>query len=289
MGRGGSKPVHRALKSLRPRLRASTGTSPLSPVIHRENLDDKIYATLRSLILDRRIAPGERVPVDRLAEEMGVSRTPIVNALKRLSQEQIVEWHSHRGVYVRHFSKRELARLFEVREVLEGLAARRAAARISAAEVDEITATFKALDLTPHGPALQRYIEKDRYFHLRLLELAENPPLTHAVNSVHLMIFTYQLGLSRPPAETIKEHWDILAALRKQDPEASEAAMRQHMRRSRERYDREADTEEAQVESQGTSPRARRAGGRAPTQAALMPDGGGQETKRQRSQKGERK
>jgi DNA-binding GntR family transcriptional regulator len=220
---------------------------PLSSVIHRENLDDKIYKQLRSLILERRILPGERVPVDRLAREMGVSRTPIVNALKRLAQEQVVDWHSHTGVYVRTLSKRELARLFEVREVLEGLAARRAAERISLAEVDELTAMFKVLDLSTIGPALQTYIEKDRYFHLRLLELAENASLTHAVNAVHLMVFTYQLGISRPPAETIKEHWAILAALRKQDPDASEAAMRLHLRRSRERYDQEADEEEARL------------------------------------------
>ncbi len=217
---------------------------PLSSVIHRENLDDKIYTQLRALIMERRILPGTRVPVDRLAQEMGVSRTPIVNALKRLAQEQVVDWHSHRGVYVRSLSKRELARLFEVREVLEGLAARRAAERISVAEVDALTAMFKGLDLTPRGSALPRYIEKDRHFHLRLLELADNAALTHAVNAVHLMIFTYQLGLSRPPAETIKEHWAILAALRKQDPDASEAAMRLHMRRSRERYDQDADAEE---------------------------------------------
>jgi DNA-binding GntR family transcriptional regulator len=220
---------------------------PLSSVIHRENLDDKIYTRLRDLIMQRRILPGERIPVDRLAREMGVSRTPVVNALKRLAQEQIVDWHSHSGMYVRALSKRELARLFEVREVLEGLAARRAAERISVAEVDDLTAMFKALDVNSGGPALQRYIEKDRHFHLRLLELAGNAPLTHAVNAVHLMVFTYQFGLSRPPAETIKEHWAILAALRKQDPDASEAAMRLHLRRSRVRYDEEADAEEAHL------------------------------------------
>ena len=194
--------------------------------------------------MERRIVPGERIPIDRLALEMGVSRTPIVNALKRLAQEQVVDWPSHNGVYVRTLSKRELARLFEVREVLEGLAARRAAERISVAEVDELTAMFKGLDLAPSGPAVQKYIERDQYFHLRLLELAENAPLTHAVNSVHFMVFTYQLGISRPLTETIKEHWAILAALRKQDPDASEAAMRLHLRLSRERYDLEADAEE---------------------------------------------
>jgi len=76
------------------------------------------------------------------------------------------------------------------------------------------------------------------------LELAGNPFLAHAMDAVNLMVVTYQMGLARPPAETIREHWVILAALRKQDPDASEAAMRAHMRRTVERMDREADAEE---------------------------------------------
>ena len=69
---------------------------------------------------------------------MGVSRTPLVNALKRLAQERIVEWVSRRGIYVKRFTKREMARLFQVREALEGLSARLAAPRIDRDEVDRL-------------------------------------------------------------------------------------------------------------------------------------------------------
>ena len=220
---------------------------PLDQLIDHENLDDKIYARIRLMLAERRIMPGERINVDRIARNLGVSRTPVVNALKRLRQEHVVEWVLRRGVYVRQFTTRELARLFEVREMLEGLAARRAAVRISRDEVERMVAGFRALDLSGHGLALEQYIAEDRAFHLRLLALAENAYLAHAMESVNLMIFTYQMGLARPPAETVKEHWTILAALRKRDPDASEAAMRLHLRRSRERLDRQADAEERQA------------------------------------------
>ncbi len=233
----------------------SSDLDPLSQTIEHENLDDKIHARLRTLIVERRILPGDRIQVDRLARNFGVSRTPVVNALKRLAQEQVVEWALRRGVYVKRLSTRELARLFEVREVLEGLAARRAAPRITRAEVDRLTAMFRGLDLSPQGPALQRYIECDRAFHLRLIELAGNAFLAHAMDAVNLMVFTYQMGLARPPAETIREHWVILAALRKQDPDASEAAMRAHMRRTVERMEREADAEERSSGAPAGGPR----------------------------------
>ena len=224
---------------------------PLDQLIERENLDDTIYARIRLMIAERRIVPGERINVDRIARNLGVSRTPVVNALKRLGQEHVVEWVLRRGAFVRQFTTRELARLFEVREMLEGLAARRAAERISRDEVDRLAARFRALDLSDDGPALERYIAEDRAFHLRLLALADNAHLTHAMESVNLMVFTYQMGLARPPAETVKEHWTILAALRKHDPDASEAAMRLHLRRSCERLDQLADAEERQVAAEG--------------------------------------
>ena len=241
---------------------------PLDQMIDHENLDDKIYVRIRLMLAERRIMPGERINVDRIARNLGVSRTPVVNALKRLRQEHVVEWVLRRGVYVRQFTTRELARLFEVREMLEGLAARRAAMRISRDEVDRMLARFRALDLSGHGLALEQYIDEDRAFHLRLLALAENAYLAHAMESVNLMIFTYQMGLARPPVETVKEHWTILTALRKRDPDASEAAMRLHLRRSRERLDRQADAEERQAADTHEGARPPRGTPRVPNRAA---------------------
>ena len=115
----------------------------LSLVVQHENLDEKIYATLRKLILERQFQPGERILVDHLAAEMGVSRTPILNALRRLSQEGVVEIFARRGIYVRRYEKAEMARLFAVREVLDGLATRLAAAHIQKSEIDDFTQAFR--------------------------------------------------------------------------------------------------------------------------------------------------
>ncbi len=228
--------------------RMPRATAPPSLRIEHENLDDKIYARLKALIAERRMLPGERILQDRLAREMGVSRTPLVNALKRLAQERLVEWVSRRGIYVKRFTKREMARLFEVREALEGLAARLAAPRIGRDEVDRLAEMFRGLDVAPTAAAIRRYVERDRHFHWRLVELAGNEQLAHAMDSVNMMFFAYQDGLVRPAAETVQEHWTILEALRRKDPDASEAAMRLHIRRSVEQLEKEAEAEEMQAE-----------------------------------------
>jgi len=234
-------------KSLPGQLLQRVRAGSLSLAIQHENLEDKIYTQLRGLIAQRQILPGERIPVDDLAREMGVSRTPVLNALKRLAQERVVEFFSRRGIYVRRFTKQEMARLFAVREVLEGLAARLAAAQINAAEVDRLTALFRGFEGTSTPAQIRRYVQRDRAFHARLVEVAGNEQLTAAVESVHMMFYIYQAGLVRPPAETLPEHRAILEALRRRDPDASEAAMRRHIRRSLERLQQEA-------ESEGTGP-----------------------------------
>jgi DNA-binding GntR family transcriptional regulator len=236
-----------ATKPLRPRRTARPAVIP-SLLIEHESLDDKIYARLKALIAERRLLPGERILQDRLAREMGVSRTPLVNALKRLAQERLVEWVSRRGIYVKRFTKREMARLFEVREVLEGLSARLAAPRIDRDEVERLVEMFRGLDVAPTPAAVRRYVERDRYFHWRLVEIAGNEQLANAVESVNMMFFAWQDGLVRPAAETVQEHFAILEALRRRDPDASEAAMRLHIRRSLERLEKEAEAEEAQAE-----------------------------------------
>ena len=89
------------------------------------------------MIAEGELSPGQRILQEKLARGMGVSRsrTPLVNALRRLAQERLVEWVSRRGIYVKRFSLREMAQLFEVREGLEPIAARLAATQIAPAEV----------------------------------------------------------------------------------------------------------------------------------------------------------
>ena len=91
-----------------------------------ENLDHKVYRQLKAMILDQHLKPGSKIYQEELANDLGISRTPLVNALKRLEQEQLIIAIPRRGFSVRQFSEEEMIRIFELREVLEGLAARRA-------------------------------------------------------------------------------------------------------------------------------------------------------------------
>ena len=92
-----------------------------------ENLDRKVYRELKSMIVDRKLKPGDKILQEKISQEFGVSRTPLMCALKKLEQEKLVQAIARRGFYVRRFTKEEVLEAFELREILEGLAARRAA------------------------------------------------------------------------------------------------------------------------------------------------------------------
>lgn len=196
------------------------------------NIEDRLYDHLRVMIVGGRLLPGERVVPEQLAHEMGVSRTPILSALKRLTQDSLFEWRPRRGVFVRRLSTRELALVFELREMLEGLAARRAATRITADQLQTLRSLFEGIP-TQETPVNRRnYLLRDWEFHSTVLRLADSAPLTQTIQSVHIMVLAFGGGVLRSIREVLAEHEAIFDALSKRNPDAAEAAMRTHINRS---------------------------------------------------------
>ncbi|WMW65261.1 GntR family transcriptional regulator [Nitratidesulfovibrio liaohensis] len=199
-------------------------------VIRHENLDEKVYERIRAMIADGVLAPGQRVAQETLATCLGVSRTPLVNALKRLAQDGLLRAIPRRGFRVRELSTQELVQLFELRERLEPLAAELAALRISPDEAERMADEWRAMASLPDTPeAHQAYIERDRAFHRRLAELSGNPFLRAAMDPVSMLAAAYLHGTPRPWEDTVPDHLAVIEALRRGDPAASGAAMRNHI------------------------------------------------------------
>jgi DNA-binding GntR family transcriptional regulator len=225
--------------------RRKPGKKDDANIIERKNLDDIIYQRIMQMIINQELLPGQRVYLDHLADQMGVSRTPVVNALKRLAQERFVDWVNRRGIYIKRLSKGEIAQIYQLREGLESMAARLAATCMDEKEVDRWVAVFKSFKVKETTAVVRRYIDVDRDFHWRIEELSGNPHLRAAMRIVNMMIAAYWFGLPRTIAEAIPEHMDLLDAMRRKDPEAAENAMRVHIRRSVEKLLRDAEAEEA--------------------------------------------
>ena len=201
-----------------------------------ENLDQKAYTLLKEMITNRKLLPGEKIRQEKLAGELGISRTPLVSALKYLEREKLVEAKPRRGFFVRLFTREEMVSIFELREVLEGLAARRAASAITSSQIKKLQTYFQDFKALPEITDVKAYAREDRRFHTFVTEVGSKEFLKSILQAYNIISFSYQVlsseGLVRPPAETLVEHLAIVEAICRKDPEAAEEWMRRHFRTS---------------------------------------------------------
>ena len=202
--------------------------------IEYENLDQKVYQLVKGMIENRQLLPGKKIPQEKLAKEMGISRTPLIAALKFLEHEKLVEAKPRRGYYVRLFSIEEMVSIFEIREVLEGLSARRAAKVITKDEARQLQAIFQTYLSVDDITDYQAYSRADRQFHMLIADIASREFLTSILQTFNIISLAYQYptreGLIRHPNETIHDHLKIADAICNHDSETAEKLMREHLR-----------------------------------------------------------
>jgi len=201
-----------------------------------ENLDHKAYLILKNMIISRKLLPGEKIPQEKLAQDLGISRTPLVSALKYLEKEKLVEAIPRRGFYVRLFSKEEMISIFELREVLEGLAARRAAHNISDFQIKNLREFFKQFQKSTDITDIKGYATEDRHFHNFVADIGAKEFLKSILQTYNIIYASYLFlsseGLVRIPNETIHEHIEVINAISRRDPDTAEKLMRQHLKKS---------------------------------------------------------
>ena len=201
-----------------------------------ENLDQKAYEIIKKLIIDRKLLPGEKIPQEKLAQELGISRTPLVSALKFLEHEKLVEAKPRRGFFVRLFTKHEMISILELREVLEGLAARRAANTITEAQIEKLNTFFKQFAEADEITDIRAYAIEDRRFHNFITEVGAKEFLKSILQTYNIISASYLFlsseGLVRPPNDTINEHLEVINSISQRDAETAEKLMRRHLKRS---------------------------------------------------------
>jgi DNA-binding GntR family transcriptional regulator len=218
-------------------LRASAKRRVVNLGAEHENLDQKAYQILKTMIMDRQLLPGEKIPQEKLAEDLGISRTPLINALKFLEKEKLVQSIPRRGFFMRTFTQKEMISIFELREVLEGLAARKAAQKITDNQIVQLGKFFKQFAGDKDIDDIRAYAREDRRFHKFLLDIGAKEFLKSILETYNVISYSYQVvspeGLVRHPGETIREHRAMIDAIAGRDAEAAENLMRRHFQRSR--------------------------------------------------------
>lgn len=189
-----------------------------------------VYESLREAISDGRIAAGERVREEEVARNLGVSRTPVREALQRLQQRGLLVLGAGRGLVVARLSQQQIVELYAMRQILEGSAARFAATHATPAEIAVLYQLQEELKAT-EGDALL-HTNLNRQFHQAIYEAAHNRYLLQTLDSLldsFALLRNTTFRLPHRQRNSDEERRRIIAAIEKRDPDLAEKEAREHI------------------------------------------------------------
>lgn len=202
------------------------------------SIQAKVIAEMRARIIGGEVDPGAPLSELALADEFGVSRTPVREAFKQLQTEGLVEIRPRVGTFVTTPSRREITELFEMKELLEGAAARLLAQRGRVPEIDRLRNNLTEADAAVARDDREHYAKLVGEFHDLLITGADNSKLeAHYKTLMNQLAYPrlVKTSLDQPgrPLQSDREHHRVLELIIEKDGDSAEQVMREHVRASR--------------------------------------------------------
>lgn len=199
-------------------------------------LYQQVAERLRERIFSHELPPGTWVDEQALAEQYGISRTPLREALKVLASEGLVTLKPRRGCYVTEISDRDLDEIFTVMAMLEGECARVIASRATDADLARLQTVHADLEQAARAGDIDGFFEANQAFHHAIQEIADNHWLLHVIEDLRKVIKLsrhHSLYSEGRLEQALAEHRAVLDALIARDASAAETRMREHIRSGR--------------------------------------------------------
>ena len=200
------------------------------------SLHDEVASQLRERIFSGALAPGSYVDEPALCAELGISRTPLREALKVLTAEGLLRHEPRRGCFVAEITERDLDEIFPVIALLEGRCAFEAASNASDAELVELEQLHDKLNRAARAKRINDYYAVNYAIHEAIIALANNRWLAQVIGDLRKILKLARLQQLHAPGrleQSLSEHMAVFAALKARDAEGAEAAMRTLLTRQR--------------------------------------------------------
>ncbi|MFZ5511452.1 MAG: GntR family transcriptional regulator [Pseudomonadota bacterium] len=204
--------------------------------IKQPALYEEVAERLRQRIFRHELAPGAWIDEQALAEEFGISRTPLREALKVLAAEGLVTLKPRRGCYVTELSEQDLDEIFDLMALLEGRCAAEAVRRMGAGALAQLERLHDELERAAAAGDIDRFFEANQGFHLTLQQIAGNRWLLQVIQDLRKVMKLnrhHSLFLEGRLEQSLEEHRAIMEAIRDRDAARAEEAMRAHLRSGR--------------------------------------------------------
>ena len=204
----------------------------LDKVDNVPSLKDKAYTAIKGAILSLKLEPGAPLVENDLARQLGISKTPVRDALQELEREGFVTRVLFKGTYVTDVTMKSMTEVFQLRAVLEGLAARLATPLFAAKELDQVAADLTAAEAALAAGNLAVCSERGQRLHKAIINKVDNQRLTTIIHNLDDHVRRFRAlsdRISGRLGKSVKEHRRVLDALYRKDSTAAEQAMRDHL------------------------------------------------------------
>lgn len=200
-------------------------------------LRDVVFQTLREAILKGDLRPGERLMELQLASKLGVSRTPIREAIRMLEQEGLAVTIPRKGAEVARMTEKNMEDVLQIREALDDLAVQVACDKMTEQQLDNLTVAMKNFENAVQAGDLKHIVAYDVEFHDIIYESTDNPRLVTLLSNLREQIYRYRVEYLKEKENypmLVKEHETIVAALKEKNKKRVTDAMRCHIRNQAE-------------------------------------------------------
>jgi DNA-binding GntR family transcriptional regulator len=199
---------------------------------------EKAFLYIQKQILERKIIPGQRIVERAIAQECGMSKTPVREALQRLKDLGLVSGDFQTGVYVINITGKDALEIFDLREVLEGLSARLATENANQESIQEIEDILEESRFAMDSNDAKRYSDLDQEFHFLMMRLGENDRLFEIYHRLRVQASILMRSSMRLPdrgmEKSFNEHMAIFEMMKKGDTVNCERSARQHIVNTRD-------------------------------------------------------
>ncbi|HEY0753800.1 MAG TPA: GntR family transcriptional regulator [Ktedonobacteraceae bacterium] len=202
--------------------------------LKKETLETRVYQELRTAIVKRRLANGERLIQDVLATQFGTSRIPVRDALKRLETEGLVKLDERGSYMVSIFGSADLEEVYGLRMILEPYAAGKAMERMTASDFEELAGIEQELREMADQQDIERYVHLNQAYHMTLYEFSQQRRLSAMIKSLWLGLAPLTpIAVPGQLERSVNEHAHLLQALREKQPAVVENLLRTHIQHAK--------------------------------------------------------
>jgi DNA-binding GntR family transcriptional regulator len=197
--------------------------------INQQNLSFEAYNKIKQMILDDVLKSGEKIYQEKMAEKLGISKIPLIQALSILQKERLIKYTTGKGFSVRKISTTEFHELLDLRGALEGLAVKKIALNINDGIKKQLLSFLKDFEKYYQENNLIKYAEVDKKFHFYIFETSKNSYLPHINESFNILILVYTKGFKSDLVASMGDHKDIIHAIIEGKGKKAAALIEQHL------------------------------------------------------------